>query len=209
MATLIGTYYYYLYTGDESFLSGIWTKYLTAMLFITSKIDSTGLLDVTGTNDWGRISQGGHNTEANMLMYKALTAGSSLATWMGNSELASNWTLMAAGLKSAVNSPSFNWDTSVGSVSNLCFQASYLTKIGPSKIAIQTPASTPKTATPCPWYSASPTIPTSKASLSNLPQTGDQSAPSVPNSLAISSASLRASKSRATSQLAKQLELLI
>jgi hypothetical protein len=114
MATLIGTYDYYLNTGDNSFLSGVWSKYLSAMSFITSKIDSTGLLDVTGTNDWGRLSQGGHNTEANMLMYKTLTTGSSLATWMGNSALASNWTSLAARLKSAVNSPSLNWDASVG-----------------------------------------------------------------------------------------------
>lgn len=84
------------------------------MSFITAKIDSTGLLDVTGTNDWGRLSQGGHNTEANMLMYHTLVTGSSLATWMGNSSLASNWTSLAAILKSAVNSPSLNWDATIG-----------------------------------------------------------------------------------------------
>jgi uncharacterized protein (DUF608 family) len=114
MATLLGTYYYYLYTGDQTFLSGIWSKHLLAMTFITSKIDNTGLLDVTGMQDWGRLNQGGHNTEANMLLYKTLTTGSSLATWMGNSALASNWTSLAARLKSAVNSPSFNWDASIG-----------------------------------------------------------------------------------------------
>ena len=111
---MIGTYDYYLFTGDKSFLSGIWSKYLSAMSFITSKIDSSGLLNVTGTNDWGRLTQGGHNTEANMLMYQTLLTGSSLATWMGDSELASNSASLAARLKSAVNSPSFNWDATVG-----------------------------------------------------------------------------------------------
>ena len=112
MITLIGTYEYLLYTNDMSFLNGIWSKYQLAMEFITAKIDSTGMLDVTGTNDWGRLSQGGHNTEANMLMYKTLTSGSSIATWAGNSSLSSSWASIAATLKAAVNKD--NWDASVG-----------------------------------------------------------------------------------------------
>lgn len=114
MATLIGTYDYLLYTNDMNFLNGIWSKYQSAMSFITAKIDSTGMLDVTGTNDWGRMSQGGHNTEANMLMYKVLTSGSSVATWAGDSSLSSSWASMAATLKAAVNAN--NWDPSVGYV---------------------------------------------------------------------------------------------
>ena len=115
MAIMIGTYDYYLYTGDQAFLSGIWSKYQSAMSFITNKIDSTGLLDVTGTEDWGRTAEvAGHTTEANMLMYHTLMTGSSLANWMGISGLASTWTALAAKLKSSVNNPSLNWDASVG-----------------------------------------------------------------------------------------------
>lgn len=116
MATMIGTYDYYLFTGDNDFLSANWAKYQSAMSFITGKIDGTGLLDVTGTADWGRRSQGGHNSEANMLLYKVLTSGSNLATWMNDSSLASSWLALAATLKAAVNNPNNNWDAAAGCV---------------------------------------------------------------------------------------------
>jgi hypothetical protein len=45
-------------------------------MFITEKIDNTGLLYVTGTSDWGRSSQGGHNTEANMWLRTRLSGES-------------------------------------------------------------------------------------------------------------------------------------
>jgi glycogen debranching enzyme len=70
MATMIATYNYYLFTGDDALMQEITPNYLRALQYITSKIDnSTGMLSVTGTDDWGRINQGGRNTEANMLMY--------------------------------------------------------------------------------------------------------------------------------------------
>jgi glycogen debranching enzyme len=116
MATMIGTYDYFLYSGDKSFLSANWAKYQSAMAFITNKIDHTGMLDVTGTNDWGRIAQGGHNTEANMLLYKVLTTGSSLATWMNDASYSDSLLAKAATLKAAVNNASNNWDPSVGLV---------------------------------------------------------------------------------------------
>lgn len=42
------------------------------MKFITAKIDGTRMLNVTGTNDWGRLNHGGYNTEADMLIYRTL-----------------------------------------------------------------------------------------------------------------------------------------
>jgi uncharacterized protein (DUF608 family) len=117
MATMLGTYLYYLFTKDDTFLSANWQKYQLAMTFITAKIDSTGMLDVTGISDWGRRQQGGHNTEANMLLYKILTSGSSLATWMNDTTgLSSTWLAQAATLKAAVNDANNNWDATVGSV---------------------------------------------------------------------------------------------
>ncbi|KAL5327625.1 hypothetical protein ACEPPN_005326 [Leptodophora sp. 'Broadleaf-Isolate-01'] len=112
MATLIGTYDYYLWTADQGWLNTIYPKYQRAMAFITGKIDGTGLLSVTGTNDWGRVSQGGHNTEANMLMYEVLTSGSQLATWAGDSASSTSWVKMAATLKTAVNK--LNFDSAAG-----------------------------------------------------------------------------------------------
>ncbi|TVY80443.1 hypothetical protein LSUE1_G003567 [Lachnellula suecica] len=112
MATMIGTYDYFLFTNDMTFLSGIYDKYKAAMAYITAKIDSTGLLDVTGTDDWGRLQQGGHNTEANMLMYRTLVTGSALAGWSGDSSSNASWSALAVTLKTAVNN--MNWDNSTG-----------------------------------------------------------------------------------------------
>lgn len=115
MATMLGTYLYYLFTKDDAFLSANWQKYQLAMTFITAKIDSTGMLNVTGISDWGRRQQGGHNTEANMLLYKILTSGGSLAIWMNDTTgLSSSWLAQAATLKAAVNDASNNWDATVG-----------------------------------------------------------------------------------------------
>jgi uncharacterized protein (DUF608 family) len=112
MATMIGTYDYFLFTNDTSFLGAIYSKYQTAMNFITSKIDKTGMLDVTGVSDWGRLSQGGHNTEANMLLYRVLTTGSKIATWQGDTASTNSWTGLAATLKAAVNAN--NYDAAAG-----------------------------------------------------------------------------------------------
>ena len=82
------------------------------MAFIAGKIDSSGLLSVTGTNDWGRVKQGGRNTEANMFMYKVLVSGSQMATWAGDSASSASWAKMAATLKVAVNE--LNFDSAAG-----------------------------------------------------------------------------------------------
>ncbi|RDL31078.1 Bacterial alpha-L-rhamnosidase protein [Venustampulla echinocandica] len=116
MATLIGTYDYFLYTNDRDFMSGVWNKYKLAMAYITGKIDKTGSIWVTGTEDWGRVGQGEHNTEAQMLLYKTLTSGSQIATWQGDSALSSNWSSLAATLKKEINSA--YWDASVGAFKN-------------------------------------------------------------------------------------------
>jgi hypothetical protein len=112
MWTLIGTYNYYLYSGDKSWLDGIWSKYQLGIDFITAKIDGGGLLDVTGDADWARGDQGGENIEANALLYESLTNGALLAQAEGNSTLASSWTSRAAALKTQINSSL--WDASAG-----------------------------------------------------------------------------------------------
>lgn len=116
MSTLIGTYEYVLFTNDTTFFNTNWAKYKLAMVFITAKIDSTSLLEVTGTGDWGRLTQGGHNSEAQMLLYRVLTTGSVLATWMEEASTAANWTSTGEALKSAINA--LNFDPSVGSFKN-------------------------------------------------------------------------------------------
>jgi hypothetical protein len=96
MWTLAGTYNYYLYTGDRSWLNGIWGQYQQGVNFVTAKIDGNGLLNVTGTADWARGGQGGENIEANALLYQVLTTGSVLAGVEGNSSLAATYSSRAA-----------------------------------------------------------------------------------------------------------------
>ncbi|KAG9238053.1 glycoside hydrolase family 78 protein [Amylocarpus encephaloides] len=116
MSVLIGTFEYFLYTNDKGFLSGIWDRFTRAMTYITAKIDSSGSIYVTGTDDWGRIGQGAHNTEAQMLMYRTLITASALATWQGDSALASQWTGQASTLKVQINSA--YWDAGAGAFKN-------------------------------------------------------------------------------------------
>ena len=112
MWTLVGTYSYYLDSGDKSWLDGIWSQYQLGVNFVTAKIDGSGLLNVTGTSDWARGDQGGENIEANALLYRVLTTGALLATAEGNSSLATSYGNRAASIKSAANSSL--WDASAG-----------------------------------------------------------------------------------------------
>jgi len=114
LSTLLGTYEYTLHSGNATFLTTNWPKIVLAYNFTTAKLDSTGLFDCTGTADWGRFTQGGHNTEANALMYGSLVKGAIMANWSGDSGLAELWTSQAATLKAAINTAVFNWDSAVG-----------------------------------------------------------------------------------------------
>jgi hypothetical protein len=113
MWSMIGTYNYMLYTSDLSFVRGNWGKYLKAMDFITRKVDSSGLLNVTGTRDWARWQTGGNNTEANVIFYHTLTTSAKLAEWMDDSTgLAEKWKQQASMLQAAIQKHCF--DTSYG-----------------------------------------------------------------------------------------------
>ena len=114
MSSIIGTYEYMLYSADIEFLTSNWAKISLAINWIAGKIDSTGLLYVTGSGDWGRYTQGGHNTEANALMYRALITGSMMANWNSDLISAATWTSKAATLKAAINTEALNWDPVVG-----------------------------------------------------------------------------------------------
>ncbi|MFL5997992.1 MAG: MGH1-like glycoside hydrolase domain-containing protein [Streptomyces sp.] len=110
--TLLGTSTYYTYTGDRTWLDSEWSNYKRGMAFITNKIDGNNLLNVTRTQDWARVGQGGENISANALLYAALKGGATLATAEGDSALAANWNDKAAAIKAAANSRL--WDASKG-----------------------------------------------------------------------------------------------
>ena len=114
MSSLIGTYEYVLYSGDMDFLTINWNKVKSAVDYVVRKLDDdSGLLCVTGVNDWGRASQGGFNTAANALMFRTLITGSLMASWI-HDEIWSRWELKAYVLKAAMNSAVFNWDPVMG-----------------------------------------------------------------------------------------------
>ncbi len=67
MWTMIGTYNYFLYANDTTFLHQNWAGYLKAMDFIYEKVGLSGLLNVTGLRDWARWQTGGNGSEPNMM----------------------------------------------------------------------------------------------------------------------------------------------
>ncbi|KAF5381228.1 hypothetical protein D9757_007881 [Collybiopsis confluens] len=101
--TMIGSYNYYLYSGDDEWLSSIWANYTKAMSFIVGKVDSSGLMNVTGLRDWARQGGGGHNSEGNAILYRVLITGSELASFQNLSTLSSTWSKNASTLKTNFN----------------------------------------------------------------------------------------------------------
>jgi len=101
--TLIGTYNYYLYSGDTAWLQNVWANYTKAVAFLEGKVDSTGLMDVTGLRDWARQGGGGYNAEGNAILYKVLTTASQLSANLNNTSLSTAWAKNATALKQTFN----------------------------------------------------------------------------------------------------------
>jgi hypothetical protein len=70
--SLIGTHNVWLYTGDLNFVKAVWTNFTRAVAFLESQVDEIGLMDVplSFSNDWGRVGGQGHNSAANVLLYR-------------------------------------------------------------------------------------------------------------------------------------------
>ncbi|KAK0200591.1 Six-hairpin glycosidase [Desarmillaria ectypa] len=104
--TLIGAHNYYLYSGDDDWLSMVWANYTRAVEFLERKVDSTGLMNVTGIEDWARLGGGGYNAEGNAILYKAsflLLTASDLANYMRDDSLSAAWAANATALKVKYN----------------------------------------------------------------------------------------------------------
>ncbi|KAF2621344.1 glycoside hydrolase family 78 protein [Macroventuria anomochaeta] len=103
---LIGFYNYYLYIGDEAFLQSYWSKYVLGVNKILSKVNDKGIVNVTGTADWGRWVYSSERSSASMLLYRALVTASSIASWSPNLPDASahraNWSTAAASLQTSI-----------------------------------------------------------------------------------------------------------
>lgn len=70
MWSLIGVHNYFLYSGDMEFLDDLWSNYTKAVGFVLDKVDQSGLMNITGTEDWARLGGGGHSAEGNAILYK-------------------------------------------------------------------------------------------------------------------------------------------
>lgn len=114
MWTLIGTYYYLLYTNDTTFLDANWARYEKALEYTYDKVlQPLGLLNVTGTRDWARVTQGGYNTEANVILYHTLKTGEQLAKWQGLLPLSDVYKARADNLSESIHI--HLWDEDYGS----------------------------------------------------------------------------------------------
>ncbi|KAI9731478.1 MAG: hypothetical protein M1834_004598 [Cirrosporium novae-zelandiae] len=104
--TMIGMYFYYMYTGNLSWLSENWSHFTRAMAYALESVDDTGLANLTLTADWLRFGMGGHNIEANAILYYVLDFAPTLASAVNDTDTTtiSNWTTTAASIKSAANS---------------------------------------------------------------------------------------------------------
>jgi hypothetical protein len=111
--TLIGVADYYLYSASLEYLQGKWAGWKKGMEWSLSSIDDTGLMNVTSSNDWLRSGMGGHNIEANAILYYTLNQGISLGKAIGEEQsLLDSWTKTAEKLKDAANS--LLWDDETG-----------------------------------------------------------------------------------------------
>ena len=61
--TLIDISTYLQYSGELSYVADNWDRYVKALSYSLSFVDSTGLMDVTSSADWLRFGMGGHNIE--------------------------------------------------------------------------------------------------------------------------------------------------
>jgi hypothetical protein len=110
--TLIGLNDYYLYSGDSAYLADHWDNFKRGMNYTLRYIDNSGMLNVTSANDWGRFGMGGHNIEANAILYYTINLGLGLAKVMDDTSVASAWQKHAQTVKAGVNA--LLWDGHAG-----------------------------------------------------------------------------------------------
>jgi len=67
MWAMIGTYNYFLFSGDTDFLNKNWPGYLKAMNYIYSRVQPDGILNCTGLGDWGRRVNVNNGSAPNMM----------------------------------------------------------------------------------------------------------------------------------------------
>lgn len=104
MYGLIGVADYYLYSNDLSYLQGKWDAWKLGLKFSLSFIDDSGMMNVTSSADWLRSGMGGHNIEANSILYYTIKQGIVLGRAVNeSSNLLDSWAQRAEGVKTSAN----------------------------------------------------------------------------------------------------------
>ena len=102
--SLIGVADYYLYSGDADYARGKWDQWKLGLNYSLSNIDDSGMMNVTSPNDWLRFGMGGHNIEANSILYYTINQGIVLGEVVGEKQsILDAWTQKAEGIKAAAN----------------------------------------------------------------------------------------------------------
>ncbi|KAH0356315.1 bacterial alpha-L-rhamnosidase domain-containing protein, partial [Aureobasidium melanogenum] len=109
---LIGVSDYYKFTDDLEYVRNKWNAWKLGLNFSLGFIDETGLMNVTSPDDWLRFGQGGHNIEANAILYFTINEGLTLAAALNDSSVKSSWEAYASGIKESANK--LLWNATAG-----------------------------------------------------------------------------------------------
>lgn len=102
--TLIDINQYYTYTGNETYLESVWGIFKHALNYSLSFMDDSGMADVKTPADWLRSGMGGHNIEANSILYMTLNIATTLAEHLNDtSKFVQSWPKIASGIKKSAN----------------------------------------------------------------------------------------------------------
>jgi hypothetical protein len=102
--SLIGVADHFLYTGSIEYVEGKWDQWVAGLNYSLSTIDDSGMANVTSSADWLRVGLGGHNIEANSIMYYTIQQGILLGEAVGAKQsLLDSWARTGEGIKSAAN----------------------------------------------------------------------------------------------------------
>lgn len=106
---------YYRYTGDTAFVTQMLPALKAELAYNATLLDANGLMVTSPGNgaDWDFYdsSKSGEVTAYNLLYYKSLLDGATLATAAGDSSDAATYTNAAAALKTAINAHLYNSGT--------------------------------------------------------------------------------------------------
>ncbi|KIY72366.1 glycoside hydrolase family 78 protein [Cylindrobasidium torrendii FP15055 ss-10] len=101
--SLIAVADYYRFTKDQDWLEKYWDQFKLGLDWSLSSIDESDLMNVTVASDWLRFGMGGHNIEANAILYHTLNEAVTLAEVLGDTDAGTNWTTYAGSVKAAAN----------------------------------------------------------------------------------------------------------